>query len=322
MPVSPRRLAAASLLAAALAPAAIAQPTAGPISVTTAPPRDGTLPRPSPTAMVGQTVGVTMVTVAYGRPAARGRTLFGTGGIVPDGEVWRAGADEATTVTFSTDVRVEGQMLAAGTYGLFAIPERGASAWTVAFNRTARQWGAFQYDAGQDALRVRVTAERGMAPLDRFTVGFDALSDTSATMTLAWGDVRVPVRLSADTPAAIRAAGDAAARAATDWRAPFRYAQYALTNRTMLDAGAAWAARAASLEANYATMRLRALLAAEVRRPRRRRHRRRGGPPPRTHAGLCAAGHGRVRHPRRRMARRHALTRAASTRQTCRVPRA
>lgn len=251
-------LLASVTVAAAVAPTAVAQPTAA------APMRDGTLPRVSPSASVSQTFGVTTASVAYGRPSARGRTLYGTNGIVPDGQVWRAGADEATTITFSSDVRVEDEALPAGTYGLFAIPEGGGTAWTVIFNRTARQWGAFQYDAAQDALRVRVTGERIAPALDRFTVGFDAPSDTSTVLTLAWGDVRVPVRIAAHTAALLRAKADAAAASATDWRQPFRYAQYALTNRVMLDAGALWAARAATLEANYATMRLRALYAAET----------------------------------------------------------
>ncbi len=262
-----RALAAALALLAPVAavPAVRAQPAApAQAAAPAAPTRDGTLPRVSPTAMVAQTFGVTTASVAYGRPSARGRALFGTGGIVPDGQVWRAGADEATTITVTTDVRVEGEALAAGTYSLFAIPEGGATAWTVIFNRTARQWGAFQYDAGQDALRVRVTGERIAPALDRLSIGFDAPTDTSAVLTFAWGDVRVPVRLAADTPALLRAKGTAVAASATDWRQPFRYAQYALTNRVMLDAGALWAARAAAIESNYATMRLRALYAAEA----------------------------------------------------------
>lgn len=98
------------------------------------------------------TVDGVSVTLEYGRPNVKGRTIWG--GLVPYGKVWRTGADEATTITFSQDVMVEGQKLAAGTYGLFTIP--GEKEWTVIFNQVADQWGAFGYDSGKDALRVTV----------------------------------------------------------------------------------------------------------------------------------------------------------------------
>lgn len=256
------RLSTLALLTVPLA--AQAQPgTPLPPVAVSAPVRDATLPRTSPSALVSQTFGVTTATVSYGRPAMRGRTLFGATGVVPDGQVWRSGADEATAFSVTTDIAVEGQALAAGTYGLFSIPEDGGSTWTIVFSRTPRQWGAFTYDAKNDALRVRVHAERVAPPVDRFTIGFDAMSDSSAVMTLSWGDVRVPVRLAVDTPRQLAARADAEAAGATDWRVPFRYAQYALTNRVLLDAGSRWADRAATLEGNYATVRLRALYAAE-----------------------------------------------------------
>ena len=94
------------------------------------------------------------VTVQFGRPSVNGRTVWG--GLVPYGEVWRTGADEATTITFSGDVEIGGEKLAAGTYGLFTLP--GEQEWIIIFNKNAQQWGAFGYDASQDALRVTTTA--------------------------------------------------------------------------------------------------------------------------------------------------------------------
>ncbi len=90
------------------------------------------------------------VTVEYGRPNVKGRKIWG--GLVPYGEVWRTGADEASTITFSADVMIGGEKLAAGTYGLFTVP--GADEWLFVFNTVAEQWGAFNHDAGKDALRV------------------------------------------------------------------------------------------------------------------------------------------------------------------------
>jgi len=104
----------------------------------------------------GSIAGVA-VTVEYGRPQVKDRALWGK--LVPYGKVWRTGADEATTITFDKDVLVEGKPLAAGTYALFTVPSE--KEWQVVFNKTARQWGAFEYDAGQDALRVTVAPESG-----------------------------------------------------------------------------------------------------------------------------------------------------------------
>jgi len=94
-------------------------------------------------------LGTARVDIIYGRPAVKGRKIWGE--LVPYGRVWRAGANEATTVTFSTAVTVEGHPLAAGTYSFFTIPTD--KEWTVIFNRVANQWGAFNYNAEFDALR-------------------------------------------------------------------------------------------------------------------------------------------------------------------------
>ena len=96
------------------------------------------------------TIDGVAVTVEYGRPNVKGRKIWD--GLVPHDSVWRTGADEATTATFGEDVEIQGQKLAAGTYGLFTIP--GDNEWTVIFNNVAEQWGAFSYDSSKDALRV------------------------------------------------------------------------------------------------------------------------------------------------------------------------
>src|ERR1700686_19671 len=113
------------------------------------------VPDASPGATVGQTVGITDVTINYHRPAVNKRTIFG--GLVPYGVVWRAGANENTTIAFSTPVKVEGQTLPAGTYGLFMIP--GQSQWTVIFSKFTGGWGAYSYDQSEDAARAPVTPQ-------------------------------------------------------------------------------------------------------------------------------------------------------------------
>src|SRR5881396_2914711 len=97
------------------------------------------LPEASPKATVGQTIGVTDVEIDYHRPAVNKRKIWG--GLVQYGAVWRAGANENTTISFSTPVTVEGQALPAGTYGLFMIP--GPAQWTIVFSKFADAWGAY-----------------------------------------------------------------------------------------------------------------------------------------------------------------------------------
>lgn len=143
--------------------------------------------RTSKNGIATGTVDGVEVTVEYGRPSVKGRTIWG--GLVPWGEVWRAGADEATTVAFASDVRIEGETLPAGTYSFFAIP--GEDEWTVIFNKTAQQWGAFRYDAGEDALRVTVEPrEADMVETLEYAIEGDEL-------ILRWEKLAVPVTVSA-----------------------------------------------------------------------------------------------------------------------------
>lgn len=152
--------------------------------------RDNKEARPSPNAVVGQTIGTTEVMITYGRPSAKGRKVFGE--LEKFGSVWRTGANEATTISFSNAVKVEGKALPAGTYSLFTIP--GEKEWTVIFNKTATQWGAFRYDDKQDALRVKVTPAAA-AHSEHFTISFDEVTDKAGTLALRWDKTRVPVRI-------------------------------------------------------------------------------------------------------------------------------
>ncbi|MEO1368564.1 MAG: DUF2911 domain-containing protein, partial [Acidobacteriota bacterium] len=133
----------------------------------------------------GRTEGVVdgvAVALEYGRPHVRDRQIWGE--LVPFDKVWRTGADEATTISFSEDVTVEGQPLEAGTYSLFTIPGEGK--WTVIFNRKAEQWGAYKYEAGEDALRVLVVPR----PVEHVEV-MDFHID-GAEVVLRWAKLAVP----------------------------------------------------------------------------------------------------------------------------------
>ena len=137
--------------------------------------------RPSPPAVVKTTVRGTDLTIDYSQPSLKGREAFGDKSpLAPTGEVWRTGANEATTFTVSKDVKIEGQALPAGTYALFTIP--GPGEWTVVFNKTAKQWGAFKYDAKEDILRVKVKPQPIATPVEQFTI----TADKAGKVTMAW----------------------------------------------------------------------------------------------------------------------------------------
>jgi hypothetical protein len=152
-------------------------------------------PRLSPKAVVSQVVGLTEIKIEYSRPAVKAREVWGK--LVPLDRVWRTGANEATTFSVSSDVKVEGKPLAAGTYALFTIPRQDR--WTLIFNKTADQWGAFDYDEKQDALRVDVKpVQSGMQERMEFLI--DEFDDDSADVILRWENTAVVFTVSVDTP--------------------------------------------------------------------------------------------------------------------------
>lgn len=155
------------------------------------PKRDQTEVRPSPNAWVVQSVGKAQLTVSYGRPGVKGRTIFG--GLEPWGEVWRAGANEATVFATTDDLLIQGQWLPKGVYALFMIPQ--TKEWVMVWNRQADQWGAFNYDQKQDALRINIKPER--IPLTEWlTYRFENLQDRSVALLMEWEETRIRIPIS------------------------------------------------------------------------------------------------------------------------------
>ena len=158
------------------------------------------LPRQSQHAVVMQRVGMTDITINYHRPLVNKRKVFGT--LEPYGKVWRAGANENTTIQFSTPVTVEGKPLDKGIYGLHMIPTE--KDWTVIFSKNATSWGSFTYDQAEDALRVTVhpqTAEMREA----LTYDFDDPTLNAVTVTLRWDKIAVPFKVEANTAELVQA---------------------------------------------------------------------------------------------------------------------
>jgi Protein of unknown function (DUF2911) len=222
-------------------------------------------PLPSPNATVSQTIGVTKVEVVYSRPHVKGptrkeeRVIWGA--LVPWDQVWRTGANAVTKITFDGDVMVEGQKLAAGSYGLFTIP--GKTEWTVIFNKQAT--GAPDYSADKDVLRVKVKPEAS-APHDQFTIDFPSVTGDSAVLALEWEKLMVPVSLKVDTKAQFLSnAKDAVAKAKVDdWQTPLTAARYLYDNKYALDDAARWLEKSIATKATFGNLSTKAnALAAE-----------------------------------------------------------
>jgi len=153
------------------------------------------LPRTSPRASVMQAVGGAEARIAYGRPAVKERKVWGE--LVPFGRVWRAGANEATTITFSQDIKVEGHALTAGTYTFFVVP--GEAEWTAILNRVPRQWGAFNYNPAFDALRFTVKPEES-PHAEYVTYAIEPDGKNGAVVSLAWEKKQISFRVEGAKP--------------------------------------------------------------------------------------------------------------------------
>jgi hypothetical protein len=153
---------------------------------------DLNLPDVSQAAEVKQRIALTDVTVKYHRPLVNGRKIWG--GLVPYGKVWRAGANENTTIEFSDPVSVEGKPLAKGIYGLHMIPH--PDSWTVIFSKTYTGWGSYSYDQKEDALRVDVKPRPLAETKEALEFDFEDLKATSAVMILKWQKLGIPFTVS------------------------------------------------------------------------------------------------------------------------------
>lgn len=142
----------------------------------------------SPNASVSQTIGLTKVSLTYGRPSVNDREIFG--GLVPYNAVWRTGANESTAISFSDDVRVEGELIEEGTYSLYTVP--GEDTWTIIINDKL-SWGT-QYDESEDVARVDVDAEESHF-LEQMMIYFENITEDSGDLVIHWADTKVSVEI-------------------------------------------------------------------------------------------------------------------------------
>lgn len=213
--------------------------------------QDIKFPTVSPKASVTQTIGVTEITINYFRPGVKGRVIWG--GLVPYDKTWRTGANNATTIEFSSDVMIEGNKLAAGKYGLFTIP--GVNEWTFIFSKQADIWGDYGYKESEDVLRVKVTPK--LAPLfcEWMMFAFTELSEDSTKVVLLWEKLMVGFTVKVDTKGMIF--NNIEKTMGRYWVPPYQSARFAFENG-MIDKAKEWIDLSVSLKAGYGNTLLKA----------------------------------------------------------------
>jgi hypothetical protein len=210
-------------------------------------------PRPSPSATLMQTIGLTDMTIKYSRPGVKGRAVWGT--LVPFDKVWRTGANEATTISFSDDVTINGQNLPKGMYSLHTIP--GANQWTIIFNSVADQWGSYSYEEAKDVLRVNATPQKGEFR-EWLTFDVPQLTTDTATVMIRWENVAVPFTV--DTKSTQRTLTQLRNAMKPDWRTPYMAASFAFDNQgaATSDEMTAWIDQSIKVSENASNLYLRA----------------------------------------------------------------
>ena len=194
-------------------------------------------PAPSPAASLKQRVGLTDIEITYFRPGVKGRKIFG--GLEPYGVVWRTGANNPTKITFSTPVKFGGTEVAAGTYGLYSIP--GDKEWTVILNKIGeKDWGAYAYNAANDAARAKVKPVALPQSVETFTIDINDIKTESATLNLSWEKTRVPVPLGFAVVSTLKPQIEAVMAGSAEKKPYFQAAMFYFENGGDLKQALAW----------------------------------------------------------------------------------
>ncbi|MCE1229255.1 MAG: DUF2911 domain-containing protein [Firmicutes bacterium] len=215
-------------------------------------------PKLSPRATLSQTIGTTKVTVDYHRPQVRGRKVWGE--LVPYGQVWRTGANEATTLSFSDPVKVNGHAVPAGTYAVFSIPN--ADHWTLILSKRWKQFGAFEYEPKQDLLRFDVKPKVVKEHTEWLTYEIDPASRSSAYVDLYWEKLRIGflVEVDVDGLVSARLKGAMAKADEGDWKLYADAAEYLLDQDRDLPQAQRWVEQSIRIQTNPHNLQVKARL--------------------------------------------------------------
>lgn len=219
------------------------------------------VPQASPAATISQTIGLAKATVEYSRPALKGRKMFGAQ--VPYGKVWRTGANKITNLILSDEMMVNGQKVAAGTYGLFTIPN--PNEWTIILSKDANVWGAYTYNPANDVVKFTVKPQKLAKPEEFFTIEFTDFTASEANVALRWENVGVKFGIKNDADARImteiKEKTSASEVSPATYSAAANY--YFDTNRDLKQA-LEWANKVVEKDQKYWTYYLRGKIAAQL----------------------------------------------------------
>ena len=208
-------------------------------------------PKLSQKAAISQEIGLTEVTITYHRPGVKGRVIWG--GLVPYDKIWRTGANNATTISFSKDVTVEGKPLKAGTYGLFTVP--GKDQWIFVFSKQAKIWGTYGYKKEEDVLRINVKPGTMPHKVEWMMFRFSDLTDNSAKVNLDWEKLTVGFTVKVETKDMVLSS--IKRTLGRYWVPPYSSANFALKNN-MLGEAKEWIDLSVSITPVYWNMFLKA----------------------------------------------------------------
>jgi hypothetical protein len=192
-------------------------------------------PQPSTNQTITQGFGLGTITLTYSRPNTKGRKIFGY--VEPYGNVWRTGANWATTINFSDDVTIEGNKVPVGEYALFSIP--GESQWTIILSKKVKQWGAYTYNQGDDFLRFNIKPVALQQPVETFALQFENMYPTSGELHLLWETAALTIHLTCDIDAKVMARIDSAMK--TDKKPYYDAVIYYWTNNKDMNQALEWA---------------------------------------------------------------------------------
>lgn len=201
-------------------------------------------PAASPTQTIKQEFAIGSIELTYSRPSAKGRTIFGD--LVPYGKPWRTGANNATKITFSDDVKVNGQAVKAGSYALYTIP--GEAEWEVIINKGISNWGVFGLNEADNVAKFKVKPSALPFKTETFTMQIGDIKDNSALVMLWWERVAVMFEVSVDIDTKIMADIDKIMNA--DSKPYFNAASYYYENGKDLNKALAWASKAVDQNPN------------------------------------------------------------------------
>lgn len=214
------------------------------------------MPQASPSASISQKVGLTDVQVIYSRPSTRGRKIFGE--LVPYGQIWRTGANSATTLDFSTDVMIDGKTVPAGKYALYTIP--GKNEWTIVLSKNTELWGALGYSDADDLMRFKVSPNKLSRKYETFEISFNNMTDNAADLSMKWENTRVDFRISTEVDPIVMAQIQEMVIDTKTENPSLLYASanYYFTNNKDLNQAYEWIKASTASDPKYWTMHLKA----------------------------------------------------------------